>query len=275
MSRHGPPADPSSVTGLFRTGGCLKLWGLMKRLGIIGGTGFLEFEGLEVQARREDETRWGMPSGPVLEGVLEGGRVAFLHRHGTPSRIPPHCINYRANIRALASSGCDRIVAVAAVGGIRADLLPGSLVVPDQIVDYTWGREQTFFEDDLDAPRHIDFTTPYDSVLCSALLRSAGSAGIAVTGEGTYACTQGPRLESAAEVDRLERDGCHIVGMTGMPEAALAREAGIAYAHLAIVVNAAAGRAPGPIRVEAMADVLAASTGKVRQIIRGVIALEA
>ena len=139
---------------------------------------------------------------------------------------------------------------------------------------YTWGREHTFFEDDLDAPVHVDFTAPYDSTLSSALRCSALSAGIAVTAGGTYACTQGPRLESAAEVDRLERDGCDIVGMTGMPEAALAREAGIAYAHLAIVVNAAAGRAPGPIRVEAMAGVLATSTGKARQIIRGVAALE-
>ena len=244
----------------------------MKRLGIIGGTGFLEFEGLKVQARREEETRWGMPSGPILEGVLEGTGVAFLHRHGTPSRIPPHRINYRANIRALAAAGCDRIVAVAAVGGIRGDLVPGSLVIPDQIVDYTWGREHTFFEDDLDAPVHVDFTAPYDSALSLALQSSALTAGIAVTTGGTYACTQGPRLESAAEVDRLERDGCDIVGMTGMPEAVLAREAGITYAHLAIVVNAAAGRAPGPIRVDAMAGVMATSTGKVRQIIRGVVA---
>ncbi|MDE0045464.1 MAG: S-methyl-5'-thioinosine phosphorylase [bacterium] len=244
----------------------------MKRLGIIGGTGFLDFEGLEIRARREDETRWGMPSGPVLEGVLEDARVAFLHRHGTPSRIPPHRINYRANISALETAGCDRIVAVAAVGGIRDGLVPGSLVVPDQIVDYTWGREHTFFEDDLEAPVHVDFTAPYDSALGSALLRSAARADIEVTAGGAYACTQGPRFESAAEVDRLERDGCDIVGMTGMPEAALAREAGIAYAHLAIVVNAAAGRAPGPIRVEDMAGILAAAAGKVRQIIRGVVA---
>ena len=247
----------------------------MKRLGIIGGTGLLDFEGLEVEKHREDDTRWGMPSGPVLEGVLEGARVAFLHRHGTPSRIPPHRINYRANISTLAAAGCDRIVAVAAVGGIRAGLVPGSLVVPDQIVDYTWGRKHTFFEDDLEAPRHVDFTAPYDSALGSALLRSASRAGIEVIAGGIYGCTQGPRFESAAEVDRLERDGCDIVGMTGMPEAALAREAGIAYAHLAIVVNAAAGRAPGPIRVEDMAGVLAASTGKVRQIIRGVVASQA
>ena len=137
----------------------------MGRLGIIGGTGLLELEGLEVRRRREDRTRWGAPSGPVLEGVLGGREVAFLHRHGTPSRIPPHRINYRANICALSAAGCDRIVAVAAVGGIRADLGPGTLVVPDQIVDYTWGRAHTFFEEDLDSPVHIDFSRPYDETL--------------------------------------------------------------------------------------------------------------
>ncbi len=244
-----------------------------RRLGIIGGTGFLEFEGLEVRARREEKTAWGMPSGPVLEGVLEGGGVAFLHRHGTPSRIPPHRINYRANICALAAAGCDRIVAVAAVGGIRPGLVPGTLVIPDQIVDYTWGRGHTFFEDGLDAPVHVDFTAPYDVALADALACSAAKAGVTVTAGGTYACAQGPRFESAAEIDRLERDGCDVVGMTGMPEAALAREAGIAYAHLAVVVNEAAGRAPGPIRVEAMAAVLATAMEKVRRIVRGIAAM--
>ena len=240
----------------------------MGRLGIIGGTGLLELEGLEVRQRREEETTWGAPSGPVLEGELEGREVAFLHRHGTPSRIPPHRINYRANLNALAAAGCDRIIAVAAVGGIRADLVPGSLVIPDQIIDYTWGREHTFFEHDLDSPVHVDFSAPYDEALAGALARAAAAAGVAVTAGGTYACTQGPRLESAAEIDRLERDGCDVVGMTGMPEAALAREAGIAYAHLAVVVNEAAGRAPGPIRIEAMAAVLETGMSAVRRILR-------
>ena len=240
----------------------------MGRLGIIGGTGLLAIEGLEVHARREDETRWGMPSGPVLEGVLAGCKVAFLQRHGTPSRIPPHRINYRANICALRAADCDRIVAVAAVGGIRADLVPGTLVIPNQIVDYTWGRGHTFFEDNLVSPVHVDFTAPYDSTLTAALTCAAVTAGLTVTSGGTYACTQGPRFESAAEIDRLERDGCDVVGMTGMPEAALAREAGIAYAHIAVVVNEAAGRAQGPIRVETMPAVLENAMGRVRQIIR-------
>lgn len=244
----------------------------MARLGVIGGTGLLEMEGLEVGRRREDETPWGAPSGPVLEGELEGRMVAFLHRHGTPSRIPPHRINYRANISALSTAGCDRIIAVAAVGGIRADLGPGTLVIPDQIVDYTWGRGHTFFEEDLHSPVHVDFTRPYDEGLAEALASAASAAGVAVAIGGTYACTQGPRLESAAEIDRLERDGCDVVGMTGMPEAALAREAGIAYAHLAVVVNEAAGRAPGPIRTEAIAAVLESAMVKACRVVRHALA---
>ena len=239
----------------------------MGRLGIIGGTGLLELSGLQVRERREEATPWGAASGPVLLGTLGGREVAFLHRHGTPSRIPPHRINYRANVSALRAAGCGRIVAVAAVGGIRADLVPGTLVIPDQVIDYTWGREHTFFERDLDAPVHIDFSTPYDEALAAALARAADAAGLRVRAGGTYACTQGPRLESAAEVDRLERDGCDVVGMTGMPEAALAREAGIAYAHLAVVVNAAAGRAPGPIRMDAIAAVLKTGMSAVRRIV--------
>ena len=240
----------------------------MGRLGVIGGTGLHELEGLAAVTRRERETPWGMPSGPVLEGELEGRSVAFLHRHGTPSRIPPHRINYRANISALAAAGCHRIIAVAAVGGIRADLAPGSLVIPDQIIDYTWARAHTFHEENLDAPVHVDFSAPYAASLVAVLERAAAAAGVAVASGGTYACTQGPRLESAAEIDRLERDGCDIVGMTGMPEAALAREAGIEYAHLALVVNEAAGRGSGPISMQEIAAVVETGMGAVRRIIR-------
>ena len=240
----------------------------MGRLGIIGGTGLLELEGLARVKRREQGTLWGAPSGPVLVGELAGRGVVFLHRHGTPSRIPPHRINYRANISALAAAGCDRILAVAAVGGIRADLVPGTLVIPDQIIDYTWGRGHTFFEEDLESPVHVDFGNPYDESLARALESAAEAAGVAVAFGGTYACTQGPRLESAAEVDRLERDGCDVVGMTGMPEASLAREAGIAYAHLALVVNEGAGRGSGPIRMEEIATVLETGMKAVRRVIR-------
>ena len=240
----------------------------MGRLGIVGGTGLLELEGLAGVRQREEKTPWGAPSGPVLVGELAGREVAFLHRHGTPSRIPPHRINYRANVSALAAAECDRILAVAAVGGIRADLVPGTLVIPDQIVDYTWGRGHTFFEEDLDSPVHIEFGDPYDKPLARLLESAAVAAGVAVVSGGTYACTQGPRLESAAEVGRLERDGCDVVGMTGMPEASLAREAGIAYAHLALVVNEGAGRGSGPIRMEEIAAVLETGMEAVRRVIR-------
>ncbi len=240
----------------------------MGRLGVIGGTGLAELEGLAAVVRRERDTPWGTPSGPVLEGEIEGREVAFMHRHGTPSRIPPHRINYRANISALAAAGCDRIIAVAAVGGIRADLGPGSIVIPDQIIDYTWGRGHTFFEEDLDAPVHVEFGAPYSRPLVAVLEGAAEAAGVAIASGGTYASTQGPRLESAAEIDRLERDGCDVVGMTGMPEAALAREAGLEYAHLALVVNEAAGRGSGPISMEAIAAVLKTGMGEVCRIIR-------
>ena len=247
----------------------------MGRLGVIGGTGLHELEGLAAVTRRERETPWGMPSGPVLEGELEGCEIAFLHRHGTPSRIPPHRINYRANISALAAAGCDRIIAVAAVGGIRADLAPGSLVIPDQIIDYTWGRAHTFHEENLDAPVHVDFSAPYAASLIAVLERAAEAAGVEIAAGGTYACTQGPRLESAAEIDRLERDGCDIVGMTGMPESALAREAGIDYAHLALVVNEAAGRGSGPISMQEIAAVVETGMGALRRIIRHAATLDA
>lgn len=241
----------------------------MGRLGIIVGTALLDLAGLAIRERREVGTRWGAPSGPVLLGELHGREVAFLHRHGTPPRIPPHRINYRANVCALEAAGCERIVAVAAVGGIRRDLVPGRLMVPDQIIDYSWGRGHTFFEEGLDAPVHVDFTSPYDAALSAALAQAARSAGVPLRHGGTYGCTQGPRLESAAEIDRLERDGCDVVGMTGMPEAALAREAGIAYAHLALVVNPAAGRGPGPLRMDAIAAVLATGMAEVRRVVEG------
>ena len=245
----------------------------MGRLGIIGGTALLELAGLEIRERHDAQTHWGAPSAPVLLGELGGREVAFLHRHGAPPRIPPHRINYRANVSALEAAGCRRIVAVAAVGGIRHDLIPGRLVIPDQIIDYTWGRGHTFFEEEPGAPVHVDFSFPYDAALSAALARAAESAGAPADPGGTYGCTQGPRLESAAEIDRLERDGCDVVGMTGMPEAALAREAGIAYAHLALVVNPAAGRAPGLIRMDAIADTLATGMAEVCRVIERLLSV--
>ena len=214
----------------------------MSRLGIIGGTGLTRLPGLEIVRREVVNTPWGEPSGPLTHGRLHGVEVTFLARHGYGHTIPPHRVNYRANVWALKQVGISRIMAVAAVGGISPSLTPGRLAVPDQVIDYTWGRCHTFFEEELSHVTHVDFTRPYDDGLRALVLEAGRRAGLDVHDGGTYGATQGPRLESAAEIDRMERDGCAMVGMTGMPETALAREAAIAYAACAVVANAAAGR---------------------------------
>ena len=212
-------------------------------------------------------TPWGEASAPLAHGRLDGAGIVFLARHGVPHAIPPHRVNYRANIWALHSSGIRRIVAVAAAGGIRADLESGAIVIPDQIVDYTWSRGHTFFEDDLDRVVHVDFTSPYCARLRAGLLGAARRAGIDAADGGTYATTQGPRLETAAEIDRLERDGCDVVGMTGMPEAALARELGISYAHCVVVSNRAAGRSAEELTAELIGVNLELAMIRVRRLL--------
>jgi 5'-methylthioinosine phosphorylase len=219
-------------------------------LAIIGGTGFTQLEALEVMRREVVATPWGEPSAPLVHGRAAGRELVFLARHGSSHRIPPHRINYRANLWALHSVGVRRVIAFAAVGGIAADLAPGTLAFPDQLVDYTWGRGHTFSEGDGAAVTHVDFTAPYDTGLRAACVAAATRAGLPHQARGVYAAVQGPRLETAAEIDRLERDGCTMVGMTGMPEAALARELGIAYACCAVVVNRAAGRDADALHVQ-------------------------
>lgn len=218
-------------------------------LAIIGGTS-LRVLALENPVAVETRSPWGQPSQTIVTGALAGCPVAFLDRHGPRAGIPPHRINYRANIDALAGLGVRAIVAVTAVGGIRPGLASGSLVVPDQIIDYTWGRGHTF-SDGEDCPlKHIDFTHPFDPGLRQRLLTTARQAAVTVTDGGVYGVAQGPRLETAAEIRRMAGDGCDLVGMTAMPEAALAREAGIPYVGLALVVNPAAGTADQLICVE-------------------------
>lgn len=214
----------------------------MGPLGIIGGSGFQSLPGLLIHSAAPVQTPWGTTAAPVQQGTLAGLPVLFLARHGAGHRLPPHLINYRANIAALAAAGATRIVALAAVGGIGAAFGPGVIAVPDQLIDYTHGRAATFHEGD-DGVRHVDFTWPYDCDLRRALLAAAARAGVPVQDGGTYGVTQGPRLETAAEIRRLARDGCDLVGMTAMPEAVLARERGLPYATLAFVVNRAAGLA--------------------------------
>ncbi len=220
----------------------------MSVLAIIGGTGLTSLAGLEVTRREVVSTPWGEPSGAITHGRLHGTEIAFLARHGYGHTIAPHRINYRANIWALGHIGVREIIAVAAVGGIAAELAPGRLAIPEQIVDYTWGRGHTFFENGDSPVVHVDFTRPYSQPLRERLARAGRAAGIECIEGGTYGATQGPRLESAAEIDRLEGDGCTMVGMTGMPEAGLARELGLEYAHCAVCANRAAGRGAEPIR---------------------------
>jgi 5'-methylthioinosine phosphorylase len=243
----------------------------MSDLAIIGGTGLTSLEGLTITRREMVHTPWGEPSGPVSHGMLDGCPVVFLARHGYHHTIPPHQVNYRANIWALNELGITDVIAVAAVGGIAEGLKPGSLVITDQIVDYTWGRGHTFFEGDLERVVHVDFTSPYDEALRQRLVRSATKAGVPFHDAGTYAATQGPRLESAAEIDRLERDGCHVVGMTGMPEAALARELQMAYAHCTVVANPAAGRGEGIITMEQIRVQLAVGMEHVKRLLTAVV----
>ncbi len=222
----------------------------MSNIAIIGGTGLTSLGGLVITDREVVRTPWGEPSGPITHGTLGGQSVAFLARHGSGHTIPPHKVNYRANIWALKEIGIGRVVAVAAVGGIHAAFTPATIAIPAQIVDYTWSRDHTFFEHDLTDVVHVDFTEPYCPELRAALTGAADEARVDALDWGTYATTQGPRLESAAEIDKLERDGCHMVGMTGMPEAGLAREAGLRYAHCAVVANAAAGRGQATITMQ-------------------------
>lgn len=211
-------------------------------LAIIGGSGLSKLASLEVTHRKVVRTPYGEPSGALTFGAMHGRALVFLARHGYGHTIAPHQVNYRANVWALREEGAEEIVSVASVGGIRAEFRPGVLVLPDQIIDYTWGRGSTFFEGP-DAPvTHIDFTEPYSAALRARILAAAQRCGEMIYPNGVYAATQGPRLETAAEIERLERDGAGLVGMTGMPEASLTREAGLEYAAIAVVANHAAGR---------------------------------
>lgn len=209
---------------------------------IIGGTGLTALSGLEITGRQSVTTPWGKPSGPLVFGRLGDQAVVFLARHGDPHCVPPHQVNYRANLWALNEAGARTVVGVNAVGGIHPGMGPAHIVIPDQLIDYTWGRGHTFFEGELDDVTHIDFTFPYSERARGELIAAAGELGLSYSASGVYGATQGPRLETAAEIARMERDGCDIVGMTGMPEAALAAELNLDYVCLSLVVNWAAGK---------------------------------
>jgi len=247
----------------------------MPQIAIIGGTGLTSLEGLNIIHKEVVHTPYGEPSAPLIHGELCGQEVVFLARHGAGHTIPPHEINYRANIQALKQSGVKQIVGVAAVGGIHDDTAPGVVVIPDQIIDYTWGRINTYFEEGLREVTHIDFSYPYSPSMRQLLLDSCHKAKVKMAGEGVYGATQGPRLETAAEIKRMEKDGCTIVGMTGMPEAALARELDMDYACCAVVANWAAGKGDG--HVISMAEIeqnLVSGMEQVRKILTQLLSLE-
>ncbi|MBF7143356.1 MULTISPECIES: S-methyl-5'-thioinosine phosphorylase [Pseudomonas] len=244
----------------------------MTTYAIIGGTGLTQLEGLQIHRSVEMETPYGVPSAPVLVGEYAGREVLFLARHGHPHRLPPHKVNYRANLWALKQAGAEAVLAVNAVGGIHEAMGTGHFSVPHQVIDYTSGREHTFFADGLEQVTHIDFSYPYSEPLRQQLIAALAAEGYGFSDFGVYGATQGPRLETVAEITRMERDGCDVVGMTGMPEAALAREIDLAYACLALVVNPAAGKSSAVITMAEIEQALHEGIGKVKTVLARVLA---
>ncbi|OQK16749.1 5'-methylthioadenosine phosphorylase [Methyloprofundus sedimenti] len=219
----------------------------MKTTAIIGGSGLTQIQAIKIIEQKYYQTPYGSPSSACSIGEFCGQQIIFLARHGDPHTIAPHKINYRANLWALKQAGAEQIIAVAAVGGITPEMYPARIAIPRQIIDYSYGREHTYFAEEKEAVKHIDFTFPYDENLRQQLINSAKLLQLNIQTNGVYGCTQGPRLETSAEIARMERDGCDLVGMTGMPEAVLARELEIPYACCAVIANWAAGKSAGEI----------------------------
>jgi 5'-methylthioinosine phosphorylase len=243
----------------------------MTKLAIIGGTGLSTLAGLNIIEKHNVSTPFGLPSNDILVAELDGNTVLFLPRHGANHTIPPHKINYRANMWALHHLGVTRIIAVASVGGIRQDLAPSVLAVPDQIIDYTYGRDHSLFSEDFSSDKHIDFSYPYNETLRQLIFQAGLKQKIAILQGGTYGATQGPRLESAAEIKRMAQDGCAMVGMTGMPEAGIARELNMDYACCALVVNWAAGLSDTLITMSQIEQTIAEGMTEVKQVLADII----
>ena len=242
-------------------------------LAVIGGSGLTQLENLEITHRQIIRTPYGEPSGPLTFGRIRSQEIIFLARHGYGHTIPPHEVNYRANLWALHSQGVKDVVAVNSVGGIHATLAPGVIALPDQILDYTHGRKHTYFEGADRPVTHVDFTHPYCETLRARCIAAAQRAAVPMVSGGVYAAVQGPRLETKAEIDRLERDGATMVGMTGMPEAGLARELELCYAAITVVANHAAGRGASSEKIEfaAIFKVLEEGMAQVRHILEALV----
>jgi 5'-deoxy-5'-methylthioadenosine phosphorylase len=239
----------------------------MQLVAIIGGSGLTNLKNLEITRREVLRTPFGEPSAPLVFGHLGGQKAVFLARHGHGHTIPPHDVNYRANIWALKEVGASHVIAVNAVGGITPTMTAGGLIFPDQVIDYTYGRMHTYFGIEQKSVTHVDFTFPYCEELRNVLATAAQAAGLDAVAKGTYAATQGPRFETIAEIRKLERDGADIVGMTGMPETSLARELGLCYACIAVVANPAAGKAAGIISLKEIERTLETGMEKVRVLL--------
>jgi 5'-methylthioinosine phosphorylase len=247
----------------------------VKKVAIIGGTGLYDFPGLANVSSLSIDTPYGQTSAALVQGNIADLEVVFLARHGNPHAIPPHKINYRANVWALKNQGVDGVVAVNAVGGISKNMQAGVICIPDQIIDYTYGREHTYSDSADVALEHVDFSYPYDELMRSHILKAAQGIQLALEEKGVYAATQGPRLESAAEINRLDRDGADIVGMTAMPEAALCRELGLPYSAICLVVNPAAGRSAQIITMEDIEKVMASGMGRVMSLLESTLKMAA
>lgn len=244
----------------------------MSKIAIIGGSALNCLRGFTLEKEIQMETPFGLPSAPLLLGRFAGCEVIFLDRHGKERTTPPHKINYRANLSALQELGVEKVIGLSIVGGIRSDMTPGHFAFPDQLIDYTYGRPNSLYEDNFDFSRHVDFTYPYCSEIHRILVDSAQTLGLDFSDDATYGVSQGPRFETIAEINRLERDGCDVVGMTAMPEAILARELGMAYATIAVVGTKAAGRSDGlHVSVEAIRGVLEDSVDKMYELLCKVV----
>ncbi len=239
----------------------------MTKLAIIGGTGLTSIDEMQIISNETVATPYGAPSSSLVTGKLANKEIIFLARHGNDHTIPPHKINYRSNIWALKSVGATDVIAVGAVGGIHEDIPPGRIAIPDQIIDYTYSRKHTYFEDNLSEVTHIDFTHPYNEQLRKKLLQAVIDCNLDAYNEGVYGATQGPRLETAAEIRRMQIDGCDMVGMTGMPEASLSKELGLNYACCALSVNWAAGKGKSEITMQEIEQAIEVGMVSVKELL--------
>ncbi|MFC1898892.1 S-methyl-5'-thioadenosine phosphorylase [Chloroflexota bacterium] len=240
------------------------------KIGVIGGTGLYDIEGLTDIEEVSIDTPFGKPSDSITIGTLEGKRVAFLPRHGKGHRISPSEVPVRANIYALKSLGVEHIIAVCSAGSFKQEIKPGDLVIPDQLIDRTKGRESTFFTDGIVA--HITFADPFCETLCQLLYQSAKEAGTSVHAKGTYITMEGPAFSTRAESQLYRSWGADLIGMTALPEAKLAREAEICYAVIGCATDYDSWWQPGePVTVDVILSTLFKNVSTARQIIKLVV----